>query len=202
MRIVGICASHSKRRSSYRLLEEAMKGVREVDSSIETKIIEFVELKIGPCIVTCADSGTCGKPPFECIVRDDFQMVFNDMKSSDGILIASPRYFIVPSKLQAFIERLYCANYSTKRVNPTATHPLADKPIGFLTVSGSGGYSTISLLEHLEKLALWLHMKPVATKTFPFIGVVGRDPVTDDPQALQRAKTMGQTIAKAIRENK
>jgi len=120
------------------------------------------------------------------------------MKSADGILIASPRYFIVPSKLQVLMERMYCVNYCTKYENPEAVHPLTDKPIGFLTVSASGGYSTIPLLEHLEKFALWLNMKPIMTKTFPFRGAVAKDPAQKDPQALQRARTLGQTIAKAI----
>ena len=120
------------------------------------------------------------------------------MKSADGILIASPRYSIVPSKLQALMERMYCVNYCTKYKYTEAIHPLTNKPIGFLTVSASGGYSTMPLLEHLEKFALWLNMKPIVTKTFPFRGVVAKDPAEKDSQALQRAKTLGRTIAKAI----
>lgn len=196
MKIVGICASHRKGGSSYRLLEEAMKGVKEVNPMAETKIIELAKLKISPCIATCPEP--CGGGTFECAIKDDLQTVFDEMKSADGILIASPRYFIVPSKLQALMERMYCVNYCTKYDNPEAIHPLTNKPIGFLTVSASGGYSTIPLLEHLEKFALWLNMKPIMTKTFPFRGVVAKDPAEKDSQALQRAKTLGQTIAKAI----
>jgi len=178
------------------LLEEAMKGVKEVNPIAEIKIIELAKLKINPCMSTCPEG--CARETFECALKDDLQTVFDEMKSADGILIASPRYFIVPSKLQALIERMYCVNYCTKYENPEAVHPLTNKPIGFLTVSASGGYSTIPLLEHLEKFALWLNMKPIMTKTFPFRGVVAKDPAQKDTQALQRAKTLGQTIAKAI----
>jgi len=196
MKIVGICASHRKGGSSYRLLEEAMKGVKEVDPAAETKILELARLRINPCMSTCPEG--CARETFECALKDDLQMVFEEMKSSDGILISSPRYFIVPSKLQALMERMYCVNYCTKYKNPQAIHPLTNKPIGFLTVSASGGYSTIPLLEHLEKFALWLNMKPIMTKTFPFRGVVATDPAEKDLKALQRAKTLGQTIAKVI----
>ena len=196
MKIVGICASHRKGGSSYRLLEEAMKGVKEIDPTAETKILELAKLRINPCMSTCPEG--CSRETFECALKDDLQTVFEEMKSSDGILISSPRYFIVPSKLQALMERMYSVNYCTKYDNPEAVHPLANKPIGFLTVSASGGYSTIPLLEHLEKFALWLHMKPIMTKTFPFRGVVATDPAEKDLKALQRAKTLGQTIAKAI----
>jgi len=196
MKIVGICASHRKGGSSIRLLEEAMEGVKEANAAAETRIIELARLKISPCVSTCPEG--CARETFECAVKDDLQTVFNEMKSADGILIASPRYFIVPSKLQAMMERMYCVNYCTKYEKPEAVHPLTNKPIGFLTVSASGGYSTISLLEHLEKFALWLNMKPVMIKTFPFRGVVATDPAEKDSQALQRAKTLGQTMAKAI----
>jgi len=194
MKIVGICASHKKGGSSYRLLEEAMKDVKEVNPTAETKIIELVKFKINPCMATCPEGRS--RETFECAVKDDLQTVFEEMKSADGILIASPRYFIMPSKLQALMERMYCVNYCTKYDHPEAVHPLANKPIGFLTVSASGGYSTIPLLAHLEKFALWPNMKPVMTKTFPFRGVVATDPAEKDLQALQRAQTLGQTIAK------
>jgi len=196
MKIVGICASHRKGGSSYRLLEEAMKGVKDANLEAETKIIELANLRIFPCMSTCPEG--CARETFECALKDDLQTVFNEMKAADGILIASPRYFIVPSKLQALMERIYCVNYCTKYETPEAVHPLANKPIGFLTVSASGGYSTIPLLEHLEKFALWLNMKPIMIKTFPFRGVVATDPAEKDTKALQRAKTLGQTIAKAI----
>jgi multimeric flavodoxin WrbA len=198
VKILGVCGSHRKGGSSFVLLEEAMKGVKDVDALAETKIIELATLKIIPCMSTCPEG--CARETFECAVKDDLQTVFNEMKSADGILIASPRYFIVPSKLQALMERMYCVNYCTKYENPEAVHPLADKLVGFLTVSASGGYSTMPLLEHLEKFCLWLNMRPVAIKAFPFRGVVAMDPASRDTKALQHARTLGQTLAKVVKE--
>lgn len=198
MKILGVSGSHRKGQNSYRLLDEAMKGVKAVDPSSETKILEISELKISPCVAYCAYTGVCGKEPFECVVKDDLSLIFNEMKASDGILIASPRYFIVPSKLQALIERLYCVHYWTKSRNPSVVFPLRDKPCGLLTVSSGGYYSTISLLEHLEWFALFLHMKLITTNTGPFRGVVGEYPVSEDSHALKHASTLGQLIGKAV----
>ena len=100
------------------MLEEPMKGVKEAEPTAETKIVELARLKIEPCISVYGPAGTCGKESFKCILKDDLQMVFDEMKLADGILIASPRYFIVPSKLQALIERLYCVNYMTRGIWP------------------------------------------------------------------------------------
>ena len=79
----------------------------------------------------------------KCILKDDLQMVFDEMKLADDILIVSPRYFIVPSKLQALIERLYCVNFNTRSKNPSLSFPLKDKPFGLLATSSSDAYSTI-----------------------------------------------------------
>jgi len=174
-----------------------MKGVKDVEPSAENKIIELAELKIDSCIAVCAPAGTCGKEPFKCILKDDLSLVFDGMKLADGILIASPRYFIVPSKLQALIERLYCVNYMTRSENPSLDSPLANKPFGLLTTSYSDAYSAVPLQEHLEKFCLWLQMKPVTVKKWPFRGVHGRVPVSEDSRALELARTLGQMMAKA-----
>ena len=202
MKILGISGSHRKGQNSYKLLEESMNGVKEVEPAAETKIVELAGLKIEPCIAVCGPAGTCGKEPFKCILKDDLQMVFDEMKLADGILIASPRYFIVPSKLQALIERLYCVNYMTRSENPSILSPLIDKPFGILTTSYSDAYSAIPLQEHLEKFLLWLQMKPVTIKKWPFRGVHGKAPVSEDSHALELARTLGRDIAKAASKAK
>ncbi len=154
-------------------------------------------MKIDPCIAVCAPAGTCGKEPFKCVLKDDLSFVFDEMKLADGILIASPRYFIVPSKLQALIERLYCVVYMTRSENPSLYSPLDNKPFGLLTTSYSDAYSAVPLQEHLEKFCLWLQMKPVTIKKWPFRGVHGQVPVSEDSRALELARTLGQIMAKA-----
>jgi multimeric flavodoxin WrbA len=130
-------------------------------------------------------------------VKDDLQLVFEEMKQANGILLASPRYFIVPSKLQALIERLYCACYWTRWKNPSMLSPLINKPFGILTTSSSDAYSAIPLQEHLEKFFLWLQMSPVTVKKWPFRGVHGQFPVSEDTSALELARQLGRDIVKA-----
>jgi multimeric flavodoxin WrbA len=202
MKILGVCGSHRKGGGTYRLLEEAMEGVKEEDQAVEARIIELAGLKISPCLATCGydEAVGCAKNSFECNVRDDLQLVFEGMKQADGVLIASPRYFIVPSKLQAFIERVYCSSYWTLRKNPSMLSPLANKPFGILTTSSSDAYSTVPLQEHLEKFLLWLQMRPVTVKKWPFRGVHGQFPVSEDTDALELARQLGREIVNAARK--
>jgi len=176
-----------------------MKGAKGEDHTIDTRIIELAGLKISPCIATCCYDKAigCAKQPFECNMKDDLQLVFEEMKQANGILLASPRYFIVPSKLQALIERLYCASYWTRRKNPSISSPLINKPFGILTTSSSDAYSAIPLQEHLEKFLLWLQMRPVTVKKWPFRGVHGQFPVSEDTSALELARQLGRDIVKA-----
>jgi multimeric flavodoxin WrbA len=202
MKILGICGSHRKRGGTYGLLEEAMEGVKEEDQAVDARIIELAGLKISPCIATCGydDAVGCAKHLFECNVRDDLQLVFEEMKQADGVLIASPRYFIVPSKLQAFIERVYCSSYWTLRKNSSMLSPLANKPFGILTTSSSDAYSAVPLQEHLEKFLLWLQMRPVTVKKWPFRGVHGQFPISEDTTALELARQLGREIVNAARK--
>ena len=204
MKILGVCGSHRKSGGTYRLLEEAMRGVKEEDQAIDTRIVELSGLKISPCIATCGygDGVGCAKNPFECNVKDDLQIVFEEMKQADGVLIASPRYFIVPSKLQAFIERVYCSSFWSFQRNPSMLSPLANKPFGILTTSSSDAYSAIPLQEHLEKFLLWLQMSPVTVKKWPFRGVHGQFPIPEDTSALELARQLGREIVSAVRNRK
>ena len=63
------------------------------------------------------------------------------------------------------------------------------------------GYYNLPLLEHLQRFCLYLQMKPVITKTPPFIGVTGEDPIEKDVKALDHAKMLGKAVAKALKEN-
>jgi multimeric flavodoxin WrbA len=127
-------------------------------------------------------------------------MVFEEMKQADGLLIASPYYFLAPSKLTALMERLYCIHYFTKHKHPTAAFPMEDKPFGLLAISGTGGYYNLPLLEHLQRFCLYLQMIPVITKTSPFIGVTCEEPVEKDARALEHAKMLGRATADMIKE--
>ncbi|MDH5460008.1 MAG: hypothetical protein OEW71_03110 [Candidatus Bathyarchaeota archaeon] len=51
------------------MLEEAMKGVKEINPAAEIKITEMANLKINPCMATCPEG--CARGNFECAVKDN-----------------------------------------------------------------------------------------------------------------------------------
>jgi hypothetical protein len=74
---------------------------------------------------------------------------------------------------------------------------LINKPFGIITTSSSDAYSAIPLQEHLEKFFLWLQMRPVTIKKWPFRGVHGQFPVSEDKRALELSRQLGRDIVKA-----
>ncbi|MBX5327777.1 MAG: flavodoxin family protein [Candidatus Bathyarchaeota archaeon] len=164
MRILGVSGSNRKNGNSYLLLKEIFSAV----PSVETKIVQIAELQIKPCEL-CFDF--CAQKPYECVIEDDFKLLFEEMKSADGIVIACPFYFYVPSKFQAFLERISCLDYSTVEKHGKQFSPFTGKPCLLVTVSASGSsFNAFQILYFLQEFALMLGMKPITVNAWPYIG--------------------------------
>ncbi|MGQ9530596.1 MAG: flavodoxin family protein, partial [Candidatus Bathycorpusculaceae bacterium] len=155
MKILGISGSNRKDGNSYFLLKEMLESV----SSVETKIVQVGELDIKPCEL-CFES--CSMKPFECVIKDDFGLLFDEMKSADGIIFACPFYFYVPSKFQSFLEKISCLDYFTQKNHGDGHNPLIGKQCLLIVVSASGSsFNAFQLLHHLQEFALMFRMKPL-----------------------------------------
>ena len=105
MKILGINGSQRREGNSYLLLKSALEGAKkEDDKLIETEILQLRDFEIKPCEAHYsglheAKNWGCGKEPYKCILKDDFEAVFQKMINADGIIIVSPFYYPVPAKL-------------------------------------------------------------------------------------------------------
>lgn len=168
------------------LLKEMLKNF----SSIETKIIQIAELEIKPCEV-CFER--CAAKPFECVINDDFQKLFTELKTADGITFACPFYFYVPSKFQAFLERISCLDYFTLERHGEGNNPLVGKPCLLVTVSASGSsFNAFQILHHLQEFALMLQMKTVNLRFWPFIGLSAKTGGIESGAVLKETETLKQ----------
>jgi len=197
MKILGISGSNRKDGNSYLLLKEMFRNVLPV----ETKIVQTAELSIKPCEL-CFES--CAQKPFGCVIEDDFKILFEEMKSTDGIVIACPFYFYVPSKFQAFMERTSCLDYFTEKRHGMGLSPLNGKSCVLISVSASGsGFNAFQILHHLQEFALMLGVRPVTTSTWPFIGFSARSGDIERGAILKEKETIRQArelLKRLIRE--
>jgi len=101
MRILGIVCSPRKGGNTEILVREALEAVREGGG--ETELILLADMNIAPCdgCEACQENGTCR-------IKDDMQMVYQQLELADGVIFGTPVYFAnVTAQAKAVIDRTY-----------------------------------------------------------------------------------------------
>lgn len=97
MKVLGINGSHRADKYTSRYLGYAMSAI---EKEFETETVNLAELEIAHCKV--CDSCKDGR----CAVDDDMQQLYDKMRESAAILVASPVYFgTVSGRLKAMMDR-------------------------------------------------------------------------------------------------
>lgn len=98
-KILGIYGSPRRDGNSDILLGKALQGA-EANGSVVEKIV-IRDLPIAPC----NSCGGCYKNGV-CVIGDEMQKMYTKLIDADGIIVASPIYFMgVSAQLKAFIDR-------------------------------------------------------------------------------------------------
>ena len=99
LRLVGIFGSPRRDGNSDILLNSAIKGAESNGAVVEKIIIR--DLQIAPC----NSCGGCWEKGV-CVIDDDMQKIYPKLVDADGIIVASPIYFMgVSAQLKAFVDR-------------------------------------------------------------------------------------------------
>ena len=101
-----ITASPRNNGNSTILTLKAAEGVN--DSGGEADVAPIGNLRIAPCNAcdVCRD-----KPEQGCVIKDDMQPLYQQIKDSQGIIFATPVYwFNVSAQMKLFIDRTYAVN--------------------------------------------------------------------------------------------
>jgi multimeric flavodoxin WrbA len=103
MKIVGICCSPRKGRTTFQAMEACLASAYEVDDTIETVLVELADKKIGPCIACniCKQGLICG-------IDDDFGELLTLLSGEDvaGVIVGTPVYVgSMTAQCKAFLDR-------------------------------------------------------------------------------------------------
>ena len=107
MKIVGILGSARKGGNTEGLLDVALGEARE--RGVSTSRVDLRDLAIRPCdgCMGCARTG-------ECIIKDDMQEVYRQIREADGIIWATPVYYWSMSGLtKTALDRTFALNFPT-----------------------------------------------------------------------------------------
>ncbi len=187
IRIVGICCSPRKGKTTLASLQACLEAAKAVDPRIEVEVIELAGLKI--------DGSIAAGRPLEAGEVDDFPQVATKLSDPTvaALIIATPVYFGNMTYLcKAFLDRCFAF-----RKNNFA---LADKVGGVLAVGGVRNGGQELTIQSVQNALLCQEMiivgdgRPTA-HTGATVWNPGTDDVSKDEFGLSTARNLGRRVA-------
>jgi len=97
--LLAVYGSPRRNGNTVQLLGKAVKGARDGGAYVREVILR--DRRISPCleIYGCRETG-------RCVIQDDFQELYDELVSVDGLMLASPIFFYtVSAHTKAFMDR-------------------------------------------------------------------------------------------------
>ncbi|MDR0643287.1 MAG: flavodoxin family protein [Treponema sp.] len=122
--------------------------------SNDIKVVPLNQMNIKNCFA-CGDGwGKC-REQGACIIKDDFQQLYDDMIISEGIVIITPVYWHDMSEnLKCFLDRL-------RRCETAHNRMLNGKICMLVACAGGTGLGAIQCLSHMEDILSHMQIKTV-----------------------------------------
>ncbi len=88
--VLALYGSPRRKGNTAQLLKRSVEGARAAGAEVEEIMLR--DLKMSPCleIYGCKETG-------RCIIKDDFQSVYDKLASCQGLILASPIFFYTVS---------------------------------------------------------------------------------------------------------
>jgi multimeric flavodoxin WrbA len=111
MKIIGFSGSPRKSGNTSWAVEKILDGAKQTGA--ETILFSSSDLDIKPCrgCLGCVNGGN------GCVIKDDMQKIYAELKDADAIVFASPVYMgQMTGQAKVFMDRLFSVN--TPRFSP------------------------------------------------------------------------------------
>ncbi len=187
MRVLGIAGSPRRGGNTDLLLAEVLRGAASRGAEVKTIIIS--QLNIAPCqhCDACLETGRCK-------VKDDMQMIYDELERADRIVLASPVHFMgVTAQAKAMIDRCQALWVRKYRLKLPPLGSVRERKGLFISV---GGMKLANLFE--PALATVKSLFKVLDVTYAgellFPGVDEKGAITQNPDALKQAFLAGQRL--------
>jgi multimeric flavodoxin WrbA len=187
MKIIAFLGSPRKDGNTELLLNEAIRGIESAGETVRTFSLNL--MKIQPC----QDCGGCEQSGI-CILDDDMNALYGEIRTADRIILASPIFFFALSAQSKILvdrcQSFWCEKYLLKKPIPEGPHGRKGllllvggmkKEIGIECgdASAKAFFRTISVKEH---------------KVLGFLGVDAKGAIKDHATALQEAFEAGKAL--------
>ena len=189
LKVLGIMGSPRLEGNSDLLLDEALRGARSQQATVEKLVVD--KLNITPCQEChgCLKDGNC-------VIKDDMVGVYPKLLDADGIIVASPIFFYgVSAQLKALIDRcqaLWARKYVLKQTLTDSVRKGA-----FIAVGATRG----ERLFDGPKLTIKYFFRTINVEYMDEIlirGVDKRGEIKEHPTALSDAFELGSRLASQL----
>ena len=191
-KILAIYGSPRRKGNTSLLLQKAVQGAREAGAEVEEVVLR--DLKMSPCleIYGCKKTG-------RCVIKDDFQKVYDQILACQGLMLASPVFFYaVSAHTKILMDR--CQSLWVKRYwiekTPFGKHDAKRKGL-FISVGATKGKKlfdgvrlTVRYFFDALDAELW--------KSLLYRGLDFEGDVLKQPEYLEEAYLTGKELFQAI----
>jgi len=108
MNLLALVGSPRKGKATDALIDRAIAGVQAADPACRVKKVYLIDQRIEFCrnCLACRDSTAAG-PYVRCAIRDDMDVLSEDLLAADCLLLGSPIHMgFAPGLVTNFLERI------------------------------------------------------------------------------------------------
>ena len=181
MRVVGVSGSPRTGGNTDIMLSEALAAAKE--EGAEVSLIRISDYRLEPCSAcrVCFSSK-------KCIIDDDYEKIYLEMRRADGIILGSPSYFQgVTAQMKIFIDRIGYLALARERKD------FAGKVGGVIAVARRSGVASTcnQMLTFMTALRMTI---PGGGRAFAIAREKGE--VAHDKEGIESARYLGKMMVK------
>lgn len=189
IKIIGIVGSPRNDGNTEYLVNEALDEAKK-EEGIEIELIKLAGKTIKPCdaCLSCTKTG-------KCVIKDDFDPIFQKMIEADGIILASPVYFgSATPEIKSLIDR---AGYVSAR---SGARLFENKVGGPIVVARRAGQN----FTFAQLLFFFLHQGMIVPGSTYWNIAFGREKgeVEKDEEGIKTARNFGQKMVWVLKKIK
>ena len=193
-KILAVYGSPRREGNTSLLLKQAVQGARDAGAQVEEVVLR--DLKMSPCleIYGCRETG-------QCVIRDDFQKVYDQLLACRGLMLASPIFFYtVSAHTKILMDRCQALWVKKYWIEKAVFGQWEAKRRGlFLSVGATNGKKlfegtliTVKYFFDVLDMELW--------RSLLYRGLDGGGDVLKHPEYLQEAYRAGWELSHGLRD--
>lgn len=181
MKITVVLGSPRDRSISTQIAMKLIEGAK--DAGHKVKIYRVNEMELSGCY----GCGCCRKYDTDCVIEDDMEAYYQDLRESGALVVTAPNYYSQPAgPMITFMNRHYCLSDKDKksRLQPGI------KLVGIFAQGAPADYE--KYLPHYD----W-YLGTFLSRDMEFAGRIiagGDSDVSEDSEIMQKAYALGKSL--------